>query len=345
MRIFKFLFLFLFFQLACGASYAQGSLGRGAENILSTQIQVARQSFIRTHLLNRVSRGVVQISRPGVQKVLGTGFVFSSRQRLWVAMPYHIGGVAGSRRVIRFVGENQQLVEREISIVANGNAGWHAPDVSLAEFPQEDAPLVQPLSIGTPVLNQTAYSFGYVAGRISGPDEILPVSRHILNAEGFGLIADRYIPGEDAANPFNISGYCGAPVVQLVDGKWRAVGLHTGSCVTESGRMWSFAVNLPKVLPLLLNRYLKNGSGFSRDLLFRGWQLGKLLPSERVYCVEVLRGGESVFVQSLRNYPNPYSDEHSELALGSFEVQSGDEIRFEIRNNQREARFISYRLP
>ena len=346
MRIFQFLFLLLFFHLACGSSYAQGGLVRGAKNIMSIQaIQLARQSFVQGQLLNQVSRGLVQISRPGASEVLGTGFIFSSRQRLWVAMPYHIGGVTGSRRVIRFTGENHQLVEREISIVANGNAGWHAPDVSLAEFPPQDAPLVQPLAIGTPLLNQTAYSFGYVSGRTAGLEGILPMERYLFNAEGFGLMADRRIPGEDVENPFNISGYCGSPVVQWVDGKWRAVGLHTGSCVTEKGHTRSFAVNLPRVLPLLLNRYLKNGSGFSRDLSFRGWLIGKLLPSEKVHAVEVLRGGERIFIQLLRNYPNPYSDEHSELALGNFELLSGDEIRFEIRNNQREVRFLSHKLP
>ena len=52
-----------------------------------------------------------------------------------------------------------------------------------------------------------------------------------------------------------------------------------------------------------------------------------------------------IFIQLLRNYPNPYSDEHSELALGNFELLSGDEIRFEIRNNQREVRFLSHKLP
>lgn len=346
MRIFQILFLLLFFHLACGASYAQGGLVRGAKNVLSPQVILrAQRAFSQRQLFNQISRGLVQVSRPGAAEVLGTGFVFRARQRVWVAMPYHIGGMAGSRRVIRFAGENGVPQEREISIAVNGNAGWHAPDISLAEFPPEDVRFVQPLSIGAPLLNETAYSFGYVSGRPAGLEEILPMKRCLFNAEGFGLISDRFIPGEAASAPFNISGYCGSPVVQWIDGRWRAVGLHTGSYVTANGRTRSFAVNLPRVLPLLLNRYLKNGSGFSRDLLFRGWLVGKLLPSEKVHAVEVLRGGERIFVQLLRNYPNPYSDEHSELALPDADLRPGDEIRFEIRNNQRETRFLSRKLP
>ncbi len=345
MRIISFLCLIVSTVLSSSA-WAQVPLARGAKAVLSPQsIKVAREAFSQGQLLRNVSRGLVQVSRPGSQEVLGTGFVFRARARLWVAMPYHIGGVAGSPRVIRFMGENNVPQEREITIAVNGNAGWHAPDVSLAEFPAQDAPFVQPLTIGAPLLNKTAYSFGYVSGRVAGLDEILPMKRYIFNAEGFGLMADRYIPGEEMENPFNISGYCGSPVMQQIDGKWRAVGLHTGSCITPSGRTRSFAVNLPRIVPLLLNRYLGKGAEYSRSLVFRGWALGKLLPSERVYSVEVWRSGECVFNLLLRNFPSPYSDEHSELALADFELQAQDEIRYTIRNNQRETRFVSHFLP
>lgn len=346
MKIFQCLFLLLFCYLACGSLYAQGGLARGVKSIVSVRsIQLARQAFTQRKLISQVSRGLVQISRPGASEVLGTGFIVSSHRRLWVAMPYHIGGVAGSRRLIRFIGENQQPVEREISIVANGNAGWHSLDISLAEFPPEEAPFVQPLSIGAPMLNKEAYSFGYVYGRVSGLEEILPMERYLFNAEGFGLTADRRIFGEDVKNPFNISGYCGSPVVQQIDGQWNVVGMHVGSCEVAEGLPRSFAVNMSKGLPLLLNRYLENGYSFSRDLSFRGWSIGKLLPSERVYAVSVLRDGEIVFVQELRNYPHPYSDDHCELAFGDFELLSGDELHFSIRNNQREMRHITYKLP
>lgn len=327
-------------------SYAQARLARGVKAVLSPQaVQVARQTFEHTQLLHNVSRGLVQISRPKVSSVLGTGFIFRAHKRLWVAMPYHIGGVAGSQRTIRFTGKDNLPQERLVTIAVNGNAGWHAPDVSLAPFPEEDAPFVTPLLIGKPSVNTVSYSFGYVSGREAGLDEVLPIKRLIFNAEGFGLIADRVIAGEDPAEPFNISGYCGSPVMQRIDGEWRAVGLHTGSCLSENGYPRSYAVNLPHVLPMLFRRYLKQQPGHTRSLEFRGWNIGSLLPSERVYSIEVVREGEQVFSVLLRNFPNPYSDGRSELALASFELKSGDLLRYEILNNQREMRFVEYRLP
>lgn len=314
--------------------------------VLSPQvIAQVQQNFGRRSLLNQVAHSVVQISRPGVPEVLGTGFVFRAHNRLWVAMPYHIGGVAGSRRVIRFAGKNNQPQELEITIAVNGNAGWHAPDVSLAEFPREYKSFVKPLTIGSPQVNSRAFSFGYVAGREAGLEELLPIRRFLFSTEGFGVISNRHIVGEDPTNPFNISGYCGAPVVQWINGSWRAVALHTGSCMMPNGRMRAFAVNLPRVVPLLLNRYLDKKKGFSRNLVFRGWDIGQLLPSERVHSVEVWRNGERIFYRLLRNFPGPYSDEHSELALEDFDLLHGDELRYQIRNNQREMRFISYVLP
>ncbi len=346
MRLIKFFIFMLFLAAVHPVVYAQGGLLRGAKTVLSPQAAaVARQSFKQAWLLNNVSRSLVQVSRPGASEVLGTGFIFRAHKRLWVAMPYHIGGVAGSRRIIRFAGENNLPQEREITIAVNGNAGWHAPDVSLALLPEQDFSAVRPLEIGWPNLNETAYSFGYVSGRVAGLDEILPVERHIFSAEGFGLISDRVIAGENLAAPFNISGYCGSPVLQYFQGEWRAVGLHTGSCLAPDGRSRSYAVHLPRVLPLLLRRYLGKDPGYSRSLLFRGWNLGKLLPSERVHSIEVWRGGERVFSRLLRNFPDPYSDAHSELALVGIELLPQDILRYEIRNNQREVRYLSYTLP
>lgn len=319
---------------------------RAARPVLSPQaVRIAHQAFKYPKVLHRVSRSVVQISRPGIKEVLGTGFVFRAHGRYWVAMPYHIGGMAGSKRMIRFTGENGEPVERAITVAVNGNAGWHAPDVSLAEFPKEDLTFVEPLPIGGPRINEPSLSFGYVAGRISAPEDILPMERRIFNSEGFGLISTREIEGEDPAQPFNVSGYCGSPVVQLISGQWRAVGLHTGSCVTEGGKPRSFAVNLSRVLPLLFSSYFGVKPVYPRKLMFRGWNLGELLPSEKVQAVEVWRNGERVLVQLMRNYPHPYSDEHSELALGDFPVLPKDEIRYEVRNNQREVRYITYKLP
>lgn len=339
-------FLFLIFCFFCVTARARGDFSLVAKMPLSAQvINQINRSFANQALLARVSRSLVQVSRPGAAEVLGTGFVLRAQNRLWVAMPYHVGGVAGSPRTIRFAGAGNLLVEREVTIAVNGNAGWHAPDVSLAEFPPEFETQVEPLEIGALKLNQQAYSFGYVAGRKAGLEEILPVERSLFMAEGFGVISDRKIFGEDPQKPFNISGYCGAPVVQWENGEWRAVALHAGSCVTSKGLKRSFAINLRRVVPLLLNRYLQNEYGYSRQLLFRGWRLATLLPSERVYSIEVWREGERVFQCLLRNFPSPYSDEHSELALEAFEALPKDELRYQIRNNQRETRFISYVLP
>lgn len=349
MKIKNIILVWLVFMVVCcrGVQAQPGRfIGNGFRLAVSAQAaQAARAVCKQSRLMRSVSRSLVQISRPNSRAVLGTGVVFKARGQHWVAMPYHIGGMAGSERVVRFLGEDGQQQERTVTVAVNGNSGWHAPDVSLAPLLPEDAYSFKPLKIGRPELLRPAYSFGYVAGQEMNVDDFLPVKRHIFTAEGFGLLADRIIFGEDLQAPFQISGYCGAPVLQLIDGKWRVVGMHTGSCIGQRGHTRSYAVSLSKVVPLLLDSFFEPGRLPSRRLLFRGWDLGPLLPSEKVVSVEIVRQGVRVFFQKLRNYPDPYSDEHSELALGDFEVLREDVLRYEICNNQHDRRFISYTLP
>jgi len=334
--------------VGCGVARAQPGriIGKGFRPAISAAaVQAARLSFEHARLMRLASRSLVQISRPNSRAVLGTGFVFKAQGRPWVAMPYHIGGMAGAQRVIRFRGPGGKPVEKTVTIAVNGNSGWHAPDVSLAPLAAEDALFFRPLQVGRPELLRPAYSFGFLAGREMDLNDFLPVKRHIFTSEGFGLVADRIIFGEDEREPFQISGYCGAPVMQLINGVWRAVGIHTGSCTGTSGLPRSYAANLSKVLPLLLEGPFRPSVLSSRRLVFRGWDLGALLPSEKVVSVEVFRNGKSVFFQKLRNYPEPYSDGRSELALGDFEILKGDTLKYEICNNQHDRRFISYKLP
>lgn len=340
-------------KMAAKISQAAGAAVPEMTNRISREVSRAAYAAARaqftgpSELLQVLPKSIVQISRPGHEEVLGTGIIVNLYKKNWVLTPYHIGGVKGAKRTIRIYRAEGEPIEHEITIIANGNAGWHAPDVSMARLPAFLSPEVSPLRIGVPDLTKPAYSIGYTAGNFSGED-ILPMERRIFSDEGFGLVASRVIPGENPENPLNISGYCGSPVMQKnMYGEWRVVGMHTGSFQPGGGldKNRSFATNLSRTLPLLFDTYFHMNVLFPRTLAFRGWELGHLKVSERVQKVQVIRNGEVVLERGLRNFPYAYSDEHSHLLLGDVNLRSGDILRYEIRNNQREIRYLEHVLP
>lgn len=296
------------------------------------------------NLIKNLAPSVMQVARPNSSGVLGTGFLISSHKRLWAVMPYHIGGSAGQKRVVRVFSADGTPKEYQVTIAVNGSAGWSSADISLAELP-EDALSggARTLPVGKPSLRLPAYSAGYAAGPFDAND-LLPMRRDLICAEGFGLISGRTIEGSESSSPLLISGYCGSPVVQEQNGVWTAVGLHSGGCVRpgapEDGR--GYAVNLSRAVPFLLDNYFYGLPG--RPLAFRGWEIGRLKHTERVKRVEIKRGGQVVFAVDLRNNPNPYSDAHTELALGYFVLRSGDVVSYQICN-RREIRLLEYSIP
>ena len=339
--------------------FSYGRLARtGAEMFAHVKIQPVRTQQIYASarlqmrapksLLTRVPRSLVQVARLTSPTVLGTGFLFRSHNRLWVAMPYHLGGRVGQKRVVRVFDEEKGFRLYEVQIVASGNAGWSSADVSLAELPEEALSHgARPLHISQPQFGVPTYSLGYTAGPF-GHGDLLPMRRDILSAEGFGLIGERYLPGDNVMNPYLVSGYCGSPVLQWRNGHWLAVGLHAGGCAFpgKPGFNRTFAINLSSALPPLLDSYLYPSNGMvSHSLSFRGWQVGRIAVDERVAQVKVYRGSRLIFSRELRNDPRPYSDVHSELALGPLVTQPGDKIVYEILNSRHKSRTLVFQIP
>lgn len=297
-------------------------------------------------LMARVPKGLIQVARPESPTVLGTGFLFESHGQLWAAMPYHIGGAAGQKRVARVWTKNG-LKEYTVTVAVSGSAGWSSPDVSLAPLPKSALEKgAEPFSLGIVRTNVPSYSFGYVAGPY-GRRDFLPVRRDIINAAGFGVIGKREIKQDDVRTPFLLSGYCGSPVFQKQGDNWQVVALHSGGCAMPGSRAQShtYAVNLSQAVPMMLDQYFQAEKLPARPLVFRGWEIGRLLLEERVKSVAVWRGEKAVFTLDLRNYPQPYEDAHAELAFAEFDLQSGDVLRFTVLNEKRKLRVMEFTLP
>ena len=144
-----------------------------------------------------------------------------------------------------------------------------------------------------------------------------------------------------------LSGYCGSPVFQKQGDNWQVVALHSGGCAMPGNRAKShtYAVNLSQAVPMMLDQYFQAEKLPARPLVFRGWEIGRLLLEERVKSVAVWRGEKAVFTLDLRNYPQPYEDAHAELAFAEVDLQSGDVLRFTVLNEKRKLRVMEFTLP
>lgn len=320
------------------------------EESIAKQIYAVSRYKLRgeSNLLTIVPRGLVQVKLPEDPFVLGTGFLFEKDNHLFVGMAYHIGGRVGNQRTVQVFSRSGQPQEYLVTINARGPAGWHSADISIAELPLEA--LVhgaQPLKVGKPKVAAPVFSLGYTGGNFEQHD-FLPVRGELLSAEGYNLEGSReLIHEEKAAEPFLFSGYCGSPLVQLQENSWKVVGVYVGGCVEpgEQAGNKTFAVNLSQTIPQLVDTYLNAVPLFNRGLYFRGWPVGRLEWTELLNSVQVWRGEMKVFEQNLQRYPGPYSDEHSELALQDFDLQSGDIIRYMIRVNRNKTRSVDFMVP
>lgn len=299
-------------------------------------------------LLWAVPPGIVQIKLPNHRDVIGTGFLFEKNGQLFVGMANHIGGKEGSIRKVQVFSSNGVPQEYLVTIGASGNSGWHAADISIARLPY--SALKQgaiPLTLGYVNMDLPVYSLGYTSGAL-GQYDLLPLVGKFSVAEGYGLQSSReLIFGESAEEPFLFSGYCGSPVLQQHNGQWQVVGVYVGACVVPGRpeKNKSFAVNISKAMPFLLDAYFHHKLPDSRSLFFKGWPVGRLAWQECVSAIQVVRNGEVVFERRLRNYTGPYSDERSEMALEDFETSSGDILRYTIRISRGKPRHVEFVLP
>lgn len=315
-------------------------------NLTKQVYAAARANFSGPQeLLQRIPRSLVAIGIPNHSRVLGSGFLFQEQGKLFVATAYHIGGKEGNTRVAFVFDEEKGWRAYPITIAVSGNAGWHSADIAIAELPPQVLEHgARPLLLGTAQVPGPAYSFGYSSGDLDRGD-ILPMVRQLVTTEGFGMQGTRSpIEGEDPTQPFLVSGYCGAPVLQKQDGVWKAVGLHVGAEVQPGSpeQTRNFAVNVSRVAPFLLDEYGEKTLPVTRGLLFNNVPVDRLAWHERVKEIYVLRDGGIVFQVHLRNFPEPYADEHSELAVSQFDWKAGDVVRYVISDIHRRIREVDF---
>ena len=326
------------------------TLNVSAEVVRKT-FMLARQNFAKYDLLlQQMHHSVVQVVLPKHTATLGTGFVLKTHGLLWIAMPYHLGGQAGSVRKVRIQTKSGGVKEEEVQIVLSGTAGWHSPDISLAKLPDEWKSEVIALEIAAPDVTKEVYSFGYVAGEYDMED-MLPVVSQLFNIEGSGMLRRFHIPGSTPQVPISGNGYCGSPLLQNTQEGWKVVGMHNGHCMDldDFDASRGSSVNLQRTVPQLMDSYFQHMS-LGRPLSFRGWEIARLDPTERIENVTIVwKDGTEPTVRYLRNFANPYADERAELAVGDLEVQKGDKLIFSILGrtptNVRIKRQVEFIIP
>ncbi len=301
-------------------------------------------------LLPRLQRSIVQISLPhqfekephASSSVLASGFLLEAYGKTWVASAYHIMG-EDNPRVVRMISKDGEEKEVLVQTSVHGTSGWHEPDVALAPIKPEDIPEgMEPLKLAEPDLKAPAYSVGYTEGEGFSMDDILPVRRTLMGAEGINLFTTYHIEGSTKEVPVTGNGQCGSPIVQQnpVTGEWNVVGLHNGHRLdledNSLGR--GSGVNLSIAIPYLLDPYFDASMKIpARPLYVRGRWVGMLKDNERVAEMTLVRNGQVVWTKNIQKLVNPYSDDHAELAFEADEVRRGDEIIFRIMLRQREA--------
>lgn len=292
----------------------------------------SREFERRNVLLERTRHSVVQISVPNHSEVLGTGFIVESRGKLWVAMPFHLGGASGQSRVVRLLKRDGTVAEKEVTIATNGTAGWHEPDISLAELPAEWYKQVDPLKIAPVDKSQKVYSLGYVAGEFGMEDNVVVIGE-FTHVDGQSMLRKFHIPGSTMETPISGNGYCGSALLQEINGEWKVVGMHNGHVLDLENPAASVgsSVNLVGTIDRLVDNYMQPMS-MENGLEFRGWEITRLGAQERVEAITVIRANGVVEpVRYMRNFAGPYSDAHVEWAVEDMNLQSGDRLIFSIK--------------
>lgn len=328
------------------------ALIKGAPNNLpQVNAAITRQIFRNARmnlkapssLMPRLKRSVVQVILPHVHNnqllsdlpVQASGFLLSAYGQVWVASAYHVMGGTEQTRVIRLISNTGEEKEITVQVSVHGMSGWHEADLSLAMIKPEDIPEgMEPLEIAPPDLKAPAYSVGYTAGPYEMED-LLPVRRQFIGAEGVNLFGTYHINGASWEHPVNGNGQCGSPIVQQDPrtDKWYAVGLHNGHCLNLDAPELSkgSGVNLSIAVPYLLDSYFDPSLAIpSRSLYVRGFYVGRLGQTERVSKISLKRKGVVLWSKNIQRFTNPYSDAHAELALENEDLHSGDELIFTI---------------
>lgn len=264
----------------------------------------------------------------------GTGFVFArernGRKEIWGTAVAHLTKHKGDIVRCKFYLGNGEFQTVPLEVKMRGTAGYHNPDMVLLEIPEALWPRVFALEIGSGDLKrgQKASSYGY-HGRNIGRELIRTQDRRIIASEGWRLITT-YNYGKDV---HHAPGACGSPLMR--GGK--VVGMHVGS---NFGRC-SYVLNFERLSNIFFNEM--DGRHFYRDVKIFGRPVLRLGLAQRVSDVAIYRRGVLVQNTCITMYPRPVDYQRLEDVLP---VKPGDEVRFRITTDGREARdFIEYHIP
>lgn len=336
-----------------------GAVGRAAldKTIYNTITNEVRRSMYAASrellkpIASDIQYSLAQVSLPGHTSVLGTAWFANYQGQFYAVMPYHIGGRVGSMRELRFQTTSGDIKTILGEVVLSGNAGFHSPDMSLIKLSKSVLQGSKPLPIKPMDVTKPIYSFGYTTGDL-GVGDFFAAQRSILGQGGVGIKADRKVYGEMPGQVINLSGACGSPFVQQGEEGYYVVGMHEGSVIKSTEDLTQnliFAVDVPKAFEILFDAAGKTSEEAARRLMFNGVYVDKLLYTERIKTVEIVHDGEVIFTQELRNFPDLYSDIHSELAFVGQFLQMGDVLRYHIQGEKHQMRVVEfplrYRVP
>ena len=313
---------------------------------LEEQLHLAALSQVPIRLSLQVSPSLAQIFLVNRgDSFLANGFIVRYGGTNWVALSYHVGGKTGTERLVKIVLRDGTEVSFDGVVEASGNAGYHEADLSLIRIPEKWQDEVTPLEIAAPVADLPIYSFGSVANA-SRHHDFLPVKRTILDQTDLSLRMTHNMPGEKSDYPAGISGYCGSPLVQEIDGELRVVGIYTGhiNAVSAEEPAVSFGVDLSQALPVIVENPTR-----PRTLKFLGKTVGEIPFNQRLESVGLVRISpefeeESLVVRDLYHYPNRFSLEHAEQVFFDLELRSGDALAFKIKGPEGYY-FLDYKIP
>lgn len=322
---------------------------------LEQQREFARLSQVPAHITAQVSPSVVQISLPrDISSFVANGFIVNYKGTNWVALSYHVGGRVGNERIVKMVLNDGSEVAFTGKVEVAGNAGYHEADMSFIRVPDEWQHQVSALQIAPANPDLPVYSFGSVAEN-SAHDDFIPVKRTILQHKGTSIQMTHAMPGDDPLKPAEISGYCGSPVVQEIDGQIRVVGIFTGHInpVSKEVPAVSFAIDVNKVLPVLMDN-----PTYTRTLKFLGHPIAQIPLNQRLERMLLWRNrpgntpavlsevspAQLVEVSELYHFPNEFSYEQAELGFFNQELRSGDKIEFVLKYKQ-DFSHITYIIP
>lgn len=314
-------------------------------NSVRRNIYAASRELIKP-LSADMQYSLAQVSLPGHTGVLGTAWLANYKNQFYAVMPYHIGGRVGSVRELKLKTLSGDVKTILGEVVLSGNAGFHSPDMSLIKLSEAAVKENKPLPVKAMDANKPVYSFGYTTGDFELGD-YFAAQRRILGQDGVGIMVDRIVYGEVPGRLINLSGACGSPLVQEGEDGLYVVGMHEGSVINSAEDLTqnlTFAVDVPRALRILFDAAGKTGEASARRLLFNGILVDKLLYTERIKTVEVVRDGEVIFTQNLRNFPHLYSDVRSELAFAEQTLREGDILRYRIQGDKHQIRVVEFPL-